>query len=169
MKTSLKLNSILPLAVMIIASAFAVAPVANAKNLQVAGTIETTEEQVVTPPTMKVELEGIGHATGLGCFVLDIDTTVLLATSYGTGVIAIDTGCGNTLSGTIVGQGSPKPGVDAVPVIGTMTITGGTGRFLGASGTLTIKRILSRSTGVSTGTIEGTITLPDRCRFSRRH
>jgi hypothetical protein len=60
----------------------------------------------------------------------------------------------------LAGQAFPDPDSDLVPVVETLTITGGTGRFSGATGTLTVDRVASRSTGVSTGTIEGIVTLP---------
>jgi hypothetical protein len=41
-----------------------------------------------------------------------------------------------------------------------VTITDGTGRFAGAAGTLTVVRRVVQATGVSSGTVEGTITLP---------
>jgi len=163
MKTSFKLNAILPLAAMLITTAFAIPSTAHATDLRIAGSLDTAEDHVVTPPTMTVELEGTGHASGLGRFVLETHAVVFLPTFYGTGVFSIDTG-GGMLSGTLAGYGHPTPDVDAVPVEETFTITGGTGRFLGATGTINSKRILSRSTGVSSGTIEGTITLPDRGR-----
>jgi len=40
------------------------------------------------------------------------------------------------------------------------TITGGTGRFAGASGSFTVERMIQRSTGISSGTMNGTIALP---------
>ena len=45
-------------------------------------------------------------------------------------------------------------------VIEIYTITGGTDRFAGASGTLTLKRLVSLTTGVTAGTFEGTILIP---------
>jgi hypothetical protein len=41
-----------------------------------------------------------------------------------------------------------------------VTLTGGTGRFEGASGSFTVERVLNRATGISTGTLSGTIVLP---------
>jgi hypothetical protein len=41
----------------------------------------------------------------------------------------------------------------------TQTITGGTGRFAGASGTIIIERSANVVTGVSSGSLSGTINL----------
>ena len=41
-----------------------------------------------------------------------------------------------------------------------VTITGGTGRFEGASGNITIRRLVDRATFTSSGTLEGMINLP---------
>jgi hypothetical protein len=42
----------------------------------------------------------------------------------------------------------------------TWTITGGTGRFTGAAGSFTVERSLDQTTGVTTGSFEGTISSP---------
>jgi hypothetical protein len=47
-----------------------------------------------------------------------------------------------------------------VSIVETFTITGGTGRFEGASGNVTVERLVNRATLTSSGTISGTIVLP---------
>jgi hypothetical protein len=44
-------------------------------------------------------------------------------------------------------------------VVEIYTITGGTGRFTGASGTFTLKRLVSVTAGVASGTFEGYILI----------
>jgi hypothetical protein len=160
MKSSLNPNSIAALAALIVTAAVAVPTSANARDLRIHGSLETTESQVLTPPTLLVQLEGIGNASHLGRFVLDTEAVIFLPTASGEGEFEISTGSGATLFGLLAGQAFPDPDSDLVPVVETLTITGGTGRFSGATGTLTVDRVASRSTGVSTGTIEGIVTLP---------
>jgi hypothetical protein len=51
---------------------------------------------------------------------------------------------------------APEPGVLSITEIAT--ITGGTGRFAGATGSFTIERVLTDATGVSSGSFNGTIS-----------
>ena len=44
-------------------------------------------------------------------------------------------------------------------VVESATITGGTGRFAGATGTYTANCVVNQGAGTSTGTFEGTISL----------
>lgn len=59
-----------------------------------------------------------------------------------------------------VGQGTPTGDLNVVSIEETYTITGGTGRFEDASGTFTLKRLVSLTTGVTASTFEGTILIP---------
>lgn len=150
----------LPLAVMFCAATFAATP-AVAQVFQIKGSIDATEDHTVTPPTMKVALEGTGHATLLGLYVLTASETVSLPTLASTGTFEIDTGGGATLFGTVVGQGTIINGGSEASIAEIYTIAGGTGRFKGATGGITVQRIVNRSTLNSSGTMEGTVTLPN--------
>ena len=46
-----------------------------------------------------------------------------------------------------------------VTITETQTITGGTGRFVNASGTFVVERSLNLLTGITTGSFTGTINL----------
>ncbi len=162
MKTGFKSISILPLAVMFFATAFV--STATAKTLHIAGAIYTTENDVVTPPTMLVQLEGDGCATQFGRYSLLIKETVFLPTLASNGTIVIDAGCGDKLFGTTLGQGTPTDDADEVSIVEVNTITGGTGRYKGATGTITVTRLLNVPENTSSGAIIGTITVPDQGR-----
>ena len=63
---------------------------------------------------------------------------------------------GDQLFATFLGLGVGEP---IANITETLTITGGTGRFAGASGTLTVRRTLDLRSGVSSGSIDGSITM----------
>lgn len=64
---------------------------------------------------------------------------------------------GDTLTAEGSGQATlVAPG--ALSIVETTTITGGTGRFAGATGSFVIERTLFVSAGVTTGSFAGTIS-----------
>jgi hypothetical protein len=60
------------------------------------------------------------------------------------------------LSARVVGQAT-RTGPTTLSIVEVYTITGGTGRFAGATGTFTLESTLDQTTGVSTGTLSGAI------------
>ena len=58
------------------------------------------------------------------------------------------------------GQSAPTGTPNVITIVETYTITGGTGRFAGATGNFTVERVLNQATGVSSGTIIGNIVVP---------
>jgi hypothetical protein len=60
--------------------------------------------------------------------------------------------------GSGLGVPTETPGVNSI--VEEYTITGGTGRFVDATGSFTVKRLITLTTGVTDGTIEGKIVLP---------
>ena len=85
-----------------------------------------------------------------------MDLRTLSATTTAT-FVAAD---GSTLSTKGTGQGALTETPGIVSIVETLTITGGTGRFEGASGNITIERLVNRATLASSGTIDGLIVLP---------
>jgi hypothetical protein len=130
-------------------------------NGRLAG-VETTTG--FTPPsTVSIVLVGKGNATHLGRFTLvnphDVDISTMtacgpevLTAANGDSVTA--DGCG---TGTVV---SGSPPFAALSIVEDYEITGGTGRFVGATGSYHVARTLDQATGATTGSFEGTITSP---------
>lgn len=120
------------------------------------GTVTVTP---ITPPILSNLIAGAGNATHLGLFTLEIPHLVNQATRVGTGSYAFTAANGDTLTADFTGQGTVlAPGV--LSSTDVAVITGGTGRFAGATGTFAAERIFHVATGAITGTFVGTITSP---------
>ena len=134
---------------------------ARAVTLPFRGTLDAVESMTVRPGTDNalVHLVGQGTATRLGRYALVADITVDLATLAGSGTLTFTAANGDVLTGTVIGQATPTDGGARATIVEVVTITGGTGRFAGATGSFTLERALVFGTGVSVGSFEGTISL----------
>ena len=121
------------------------------------GKVNAVETVEVVFPTLFVDREGTGTATYLGKFTEDITLQVDIPTSHATGVATFTAANGDTLTASVDGQGFPTTTHGVVSIVEVYTITGGTGRFAGASGTFTLEGTLNQATGGSSGTLSGTI------------
>lgn len=148
------------LLVIVLATTTLAAPLAGERQLPLSGSVQDVETQQVAFPTIIVNGTGSGNATQLGLFTISyhalLNIPTLSATTSAT-VVAAD---GSSLTGTGTGQGMPTGAPGMVSIVETYTITGGTGRFTGASGNFTVERLINRATLTSAGTISGTIVLP---------
>jgi hypothetical protein len=131
--------------------------VTQAKSIQ--GTFDAVETDQVQPGTtlLMTHLEGEGIASHFGRYSAVAEFTVNLATGAGGGSITFTAANGDRIAATETGQAVDMGGV--ADITETATVTGGTGQFLGATGTLTIRRRLDLATGISHGQLEGTINL----------
>jgi hypothetical protein len=134
---------------------------AGQKELPFKGTLQAVETLNFTnPPIMTSTASGWGNATHLGQYTLSWEVEVNLETITGTGTGHFVAANGDSLYTVGTGQATPTDEPDVFRVIENMIITGGTGRFAGASGNFTTDRIVDLTTGVTSGTISGTIELP---------
>jgi hypothetical protein len=149
------------LILIVLASTTFAAPAAGERQLLLKGSLEAVEtHQIVPPTTMFVDGTGSGNATQLGLFTMSFQAEVSLpslAASTSAQYVAAN---GDMIIGEGSGQGTPTGTPGIVSIVETYTITGGTGRFAGAAGSFTVKRLIDRATLVSSGTISGTIILP---------
>ena len=81
---------------------------------------------------------------------------VNIPTLTSTGAATFTAANGDTLTATVAGQATPT-GPTTLSIVEIYTITGGTGRFAGATGNFTLESTLEQTTGVSTGTFSGSI------------
>lgn len=121
-----------------------------------AGTATVTP---LDPPMASVLIEASGNASQLGAFTLEFPHLVNQATRTGTGTYTLTAANGDTVTADVTGLATMvAPGV--LTVAETAVITGGTGRFAGATGTFAVERTFFVATGVTAGSFEGTISSP---------
>jgi hypothetical protein len=145
-------------------SAFAASPAARVATPFI-GTMRGLETNVFDFPNQRffVTGNGSGTATHLGKYTLSYGIQVSLETGAGTnGTEHFIAANGDSIYAEGYGQGGPSgtPGVNAITE--WYTITGGTGRFAGASGSYIVHRIVVLATGVTWGTFGGKIVIPRR-------
>ena len=119
---------------------------------------------VVTPmggPMVLTEDFTSGRGTHLGAYRLvareDINLETLAVTN---GSFTITAANGDTIHGTYAGQAELGDRPEVIRYLVTGPITGGTGRFEGATGTLTFDGVADLATLVLSETITGTISRP---------
>ena len=161
MKKLIVPTTIAPLLIIALAGTTLAAPaLAGKKELPFKGTMQSVETYVVTPPIMSVTANGSGNATHLGAYTISYEVEVNLETLSGVGSAQIVAANGDILYANISGQATPTGTADVFNVVEEFTVTGGTGRFANASGSFTLDRVVNITTGVTSGTINGTIILP---------
>src|SRR3954462_12480911 len=120
------------------------------------GSLTASEVDIVTFPTLLADGAAEGTATHLGRYTAKFNATVNVLDGTSTGSFTFTAANGDQLFSTLVGLGVGEP---IANITETLTITGGTGRLAGVSGTLIVQRTLDLTTGESSGTIEGGITM----------
>jgi hypothetical protein len=111
-------------------------------------------------PVMFVHGTATGYATQIGRYTATYEEQVDLLTGSSVGAITVVAANGDVIFATQTGQGDPTPDPDIFSIVEVSTITGGTGRFVGATGTFTIARLVDLTTGDSSGSFSGTISHP---------
>jgi len=112
----------------------------------------------LTPPLLQVDVEAIGKATHLGKFTLDIPHVVDPATRTAVGSYEFTAANGDKVYAEFTGIATPTATPGVLYIEETATITGGTGRFAGATGSFTGERLYDTIAGTTIGSFEGTIS-----------
>ena len=146
------------LILIVLASTTFAAPAATEKLLK--GSFEAVETQQVVFPTAFIDATGVGNATHLGLFTYRLQAELYLPTLTASASATLIAANGDMIFGVGSGQGTPTGTPGIVSIVETYTITGGTGRFAGATGNFTVERVINRATFASSGSISGTIVLP---------
>jgi hypothetical protein len=114
----------------------------------------------VDPQTDSVLVNATGNATLLGGFTLSVPHLVNLPTRAAVGRYEFTAANGDRLCADFTGQAQPTATPGVIYIVETATITGGTGRFAGATGTFVVERYFDRIQGTTTGSFSGTISPP---------
>ena len=112
------------------------------------------------PPYVHVDVDATGNATHLGEFTLDILHKVNRMDRAAVGTYVFTAANGDMLFADFTGKATPTAIPGVLYIDETATITGGTGRFAGATGSFTCERLFDTITGETTGSFEGTISSP---------
>jgi hypothetical protein len=124
------------------------------------GTLKAVETHTIEFPYMEVNGQASGNATHLGRYAYSFQGTVYLPEGRGEGLTGTWTAAnGDKIYAQGYGFAAPSdtPGYNLIKEY--LTITGGTGRFAGVTGSYYIERLINTDTKESTGWIEGTIFL----------
>jgi hypothetical protein len=148
------------LLVTVLTSATFAAPAAAERKLRIKGSLQAVETNAVNFPTLSVDANGSGKAAQLGQYTIHYQVQVNLLTLAGSGSATLIAADGSSLFTELSGQATPTESPSVVTIVEVHTITGGTGRFAGAGGSFTVDRVLNQATGITFGTIRGTILLP---------
>jgi hypothetical protein len=111
----------------------------------------------LTPPLASVEVSASGNATELGRFTIELPHTVNFATRTAQGTATLVAANGDMLIADFTGQAEVGP---IVSIVEHATITAGTGRFAGATGSFTIERVFDPAAGTTSGSFQGIISIP---------
>jgi hypothetical protein len=144
----------------VLASTTLAAPVTAAKELPLKGSIHSLETYEINFPIMSVSATGSGNATLLGRFTVSYEVEVNLVTIVGIGSAEFVAANGDSIYAEGIGQATETGTPGIFTVVENYTITGGTGRFAGASGSITLDRVVDTTTGVTSGTLDGNIVIP---------
>lgn len=138
-------------------------PIAAGEQVPFKGSLEGTATVTpLAPPFVSVYVEATGNATQLGRFTLDIPHIVNRANLTATGTYEFSSANGDAVYADFDGVSMPTDVPNVIAIVETATITGGTGRFAGATGSFTAYRLFDRVAGTTIGYFEGTISRPGR-------
>jgi hypothetical protein len=114
-------------------------------------------------PVVTIQGRGIGVATHLGGFTYVNPHIVNALKMHGCGTYTVTAANGDKITADGCGDATVVSGTPPNAILSiaeTNSITGGTGRFAGATGSFTVQRRLNQTTGRFVGSFEGTISTP---------
>lgn len=136
-------------------------PVSAGDQVPFSGNLAGTA--TITPlggPIVAVELDATGTATHLGKFKLEAPHIVDQSTLTAVGTFTLTAANGDTVTADLAGTARMVEPPNVIAITETATVTGGTGRFAGATGSIQVERMFNRATGVTTGSLDGWISTP---------
>jgi hypothetical protein len=136
-----------------------VRPVAAGDQVPFKGSFDgVVTHAAVDPQTDAVLVEATGNATQLGAFAVSVPHLVNTPTRMAAGTYEFTAANGDTITARFTGVANPTATPGVIAIVETATITGGTGRFAGATGSFITERLFDRIAGTTTGSFQGTIS-----------
>lgn len=138
---------------------------AQVNTVRIKGAFQTRNTAVLQSGILQITGSGAGTASHIGPFTYTEKVTVDLATGLASsGVFQLATANGDMINGSFVGRAQPADVPTGSHFIGLLVITGGTGRFRGATGGFKMDRFFDDTSlpiyDLSYGTFTGTISTP---------
>lgn len=136
-------------------------PAGASEQVPFNGSLEATvTRSPISPTLVSVVLDGGGNASTLGQFTFVAPHVVDLVTRLAIGAYQFTAANGDKVFADFVGQATPTATPGIISIVETATITGGTGRFAGATGSFTVVRLYDSVNGTTVGSFTGTISSP---------
>jgi hypothetical protein len=159
MRTSVR-TSLAAAAVVLVALTSVAAPMATdasaGTSVPFVGAFSGAETNTGAPPTIHSLGNWTGVATHLGWFTVVSPHDVKIPERTAEGTFEFTAANGDKLTASFTGQATPTANPDVLSIVENGIITGGTGRFAGATGTFTVRRLLAQ--GKTFGFLTGTIS-----------
>jgi len=133
-------------------------PAAAGEYVPFKGKLQGDVTRTPAPPLVMVDINAKGNATHLGRFTLDVPHFVDPMKGMAAGIYQFTAANGDVLCAEFSGQASPTDELGVLYIEETATITGGTGRFAGATGSFVVERYFDTVAGTTIGSFEGTIS-----------
>src|SRR4030095_3498287 len=124
------------------------------KEVPFRGSFQGVDIADLQVPSLFVDGSGSGRATHLGRFTVTYEVEVDLLTHETFGSSLFTAANGDSLATDITGLGTPTENPDVHSIVEVHTITGGTGRFAGATGTFIRTSLLNLVSGVTSGSFD---------------
>jgi hypothetical protein len=138
-----------------------VAPVAAGDEVPLKGNLQGDVVHTAVSPTVdSVTITAAGNVAQLGRATITSTHLVDRVARMAVGTYEFTAANGDTVRAEFTGRATPTATPGVLAIVENATITGGTGRFAGATGSFTIERLYDQVAGVTAGTIEGTISSP---------
>jgi hypothetical protein len=157
MKSILRPSVYLQLTAILLTHALPFSAAAEAQ-LPFRGSFQGAEAGEVEFPILFVDGSVAGTATHLGRFTMTYNSVVDLTNLAGSGSAELTAANGDRILTAVVGQAAPTEDPNVLSIVEIYVITGGTGRFAGASGSFVLERLLVDES-ITAGTFAGTIVL----------
>jgi hypothetical protein len=130
------------------------------RRLPINGTMRSTEAYNLQLMIMSVNANGSGTASQLGQFAITYQGKVDFSDLSTTELAAMTASNGDRIELSGVGQATQSTTPSIFNIVQIYKITGGTGQYAEASGTITLNRIINIASGLTFGTFEGYILVP---------